>query len=211
MERLLAGFPILVDNIEIHSPKLIDIAEIGHQAYSFIANVCISEESNFDILMNYEKELLEYLLLGLRFFTKEKFYYGEDCLFSVNKKDEVVAVLNKDNYGEFVQSFKIANCIEDNKDIRHGELDAKIAAAKKRINEKLGKDPDDDKVTFVDLVSVLAAKHSNLNIMNVWDLTYFQFDNQFKRMQLVDNYDLSVRQILAGVENVKPEHYISKI
>ena len=66
---------------------------------------------------------------------------------------------------------------------------------------------------LIDLISVLASKHNNLNIMNIWELNYFQFNDQFQRMQLIENYDMSVRQLLAGVDkkHVNLEHYIKKI
>src|SRR5690606_21994752 len=96
---------------------------------------------------------------------------------------------------------------------RNKELDRKIVEAKRKIQEQLGREPDDDRIEFADLVSVLAAKHPNLNIVNVWELTYFQFNNQFQRMQLIESYDFGVRQILAGFDKdkVKLQHYIKKI
>ena len=42
---------------------------------------------------------------------------------------------------------------------------------------------------FPNLISALAAKSNNLNIVNIWNITVFQFHDQFKRQQLNAVYD----------------------
>lgn len=221
--RLLANQPIYVDKISIYSPKLIDIILIGEMNYSLYLYVCILEnininmpyENKYDNLINTtDKDFLQYHYAALEFFTGqlfEKIEYEGDIIFLSE-----ASVLHRHNFDSFIESIKLANCIEaDTKESvnRNSELDRKIAEAKKRINQELNKKDSEDDIRLKDLVSVLASKHNNLNIMTAWDLNYCQFNDQFKRMQLIENYDIGVRSLLAGVDKkeVQLEYYIKKL
>lgn len=209
MERLLAGLPLYVGDIEIHSPKLIQIASKGYQTYEHYITACIND--NF---LQLEGTDLILLLFGLHMFTGEQFIHGGNFLYTEKEgSGEMNLVINKDNHKDIVKCLKLVNCIDDTKKyVRNKKLDEKIARARAKIKERLGRIPgDEDDITFKDLVSVLTSKHPSLNLLNVWDLTYYQFNDQFKRMQLVDNYELGVRQILAGAENIKLRYYITRL
>lgn len=220
--RLLAGLPLVVDSITVYSPKLIQIANIGYPIYNINLGVCINDglpphcmeyENKFDNVLQYDGEYLTYFLWGLEFFTSKTFVKQNECFIV---EDESLR-LDRNNFDGLVYLLKLANCVDPEKDrvkgMRNKDLDEKIAKAKRELNERLGRSPDDNKIELIDLISVLASKHNNLNIMNIWDLNYFQFNNQFNRMQLVENYDLGIRQLLAGADKdkVKLEHYIKKI
>lgn len=209
MERLLAGLPLHVGDIKIHSPKLMQIASEGYQAYERYVIACTD-----DNLLQYEGADLIFLLFGLYVFTGERFIHGGNFLYT-EKEDsgKVDLTIDENNLEEIVKCLRLVNCIDGTKKhIRNKELDEKIAKARAKIKERLGRIPgDEDDITFKDLVSVLTSKHPSLNLLNVWDLTYYQFNDQFKRMQLVDNYEISVRQIIAGFENAKLKHYITKL
>lgn len=226
--KLLAGHPIYVDRIPIYSPKLSNIALIDEDVYNSYLCICLSMGVNkslnfpqvyediFDnISLSYPDEVLEMFYLALEFFTGEIFTkqkHLEQIYFASEK-----SVLYKDNYNQFYNILKLVNGMEDEKPTtikRNTELDKKIEEAKKRINQKLNKSTDDNSnIQLKDLISVLASKHNNLNIINVWDLNIYQFNDQFKRMQLIDNYDIGIRSLLAGADkkNIQLEHYIKKI
>ena len=219
-ERLLAGLPLYVDKIPVYSPKLIQIANIGFPIYNTYLSICVNDnmspqhtkyENKFLNVLRYDLDYHAYFILGLEFFTGKRFVW-QDTHFAVEGED---LRLDSNNFNELMRLLRLTNCFPE-KDIkikRNKELDRKIAEAKRKIREQLGREPDDDRIEFADLVSVLAAKHPNLNIVNVWELTYFQFNNQFQRMQLIESYDFGVRQILAGFDKdkVKLQHYIKKI
>lgn len=72
---------------------------------------------------------------------------------------------------------------------------------------------DGDGLTFLDLVASLAAKGNGLNALNVWDMTYYAFQDQFQRMQWIENYDNTLRSLLAGADSkkVKLENWLQPI
>lgn len=228
-DRLLAGFPILTDNgIIINSPKLKQIYEIGEMYHNLYLSVCINKgllpflmesENKYANILNYDDSLMVCFLEGLKFFTGQQFIKAKE--YFIVEGSDPPSYLCEDNFGDFIDLLELSNCAverDTSKDIRNRELDRKIAEAKRKLNQRLGRKIDEDKITLSDLISVLASKHNNLNIMNIWDLTYYQFDNQFKRMQLIENYDIGVRQLLAvgpfgGIDtkNFNIEHYIKRI
>ena len=66
---------------------------------------------------------------------------------------------------------------------------------------------------FVDLVASLAAKANGLNALNVWNLTYYAFNDQFKRMQAIEEYESAKASILAGADpkKVKMDYWMKPI
>lgn len=93
--------------------------------------------------------------------------------------------------------------------------DAKAAQIIKKIKEgrKIREKKNDSNLNFIDLVASLAAKGNGLNAFNVWDLTYYAFNDQFKRMQMIEQYDNARQSILAGADpkKVKIEYWLRPI
>ena len=79
-----------------------------------------------------------------------------------------------------------------------------------RIREKK---KDDSNLDFVDLVGSLAAKGNGLNALNVWNLTYYAFNDQFKRMQAIEDYEQSLNALQQGADpkKVKLEYWVKNI
>lgn len=221
--RLLANLPIFAYNVPVYSPVLRDIFDVGEFEYSFYLQLCVLENLNikvdsqnkYDVLINiHDKDFINMHLEALKFFTRHEFIKMELQGEIVFVSDEII--LSRYNYNTFIDCIKLANCITETKVIKRNlELDRKIAEAKAKVKKALNKDSlnDDEDITLKDLISVLASKHYNLNIMNVWNLNIYQFNDQFKRMQLIENYDIGIRSLLAGAkkEDVKLEHYIKRL
>lgn len=221
--RLLASLPLYTDGLPVYSPKLLDIADINESIYHLYASICINEnldnsylpyENKYENIVAYSGDILECFILALKFITHKEFQrveYGGKVFFVTDG-----ATLHHENFNDFVELIKFSNGFEKkqgNNNKRNLELDNKIEEAKRRINERLKKkDKKDDNIRLMDLISVLAAKHHNLNIMNIWDLTIYQFNDQFKQMQLIENFEIGIRQLLAGAKekDVKLEHYIKR-
>ena len=223
--RMLAKLPIFVDNITIHSPKLIDIAEVGIKNYQEKVSSCIIDKKvlanpinndidDYDVFLMFliqHNEFITDFLDSLYFFTKQKFEVVEqnnDLLFFCEE-----ITLGRHNYKDFVNSIKIANCIEG---VETGEeldeFDRRVLEAEKKLKEK--ENENAEHVPFKDLVSSVANMgDNNLNILNIWDLNIFTFYDQLKRGQKKEAYFIALKQLLAGVEpkDVKLEYYIQKL
>ena len=151
--RLLAGLPLVVDSITVYSPKLIQIANIGYPIYNINLGVCINDglpphcmeyENKFDNVLQYDGEYLTYFLWGLEFFTSKTFVKQNECFIVA---DEGLR-LDRNNFDGLVYLLKLANCVDPEKDrvkgMRNKDLDEKIAKAKRELNERLGRSPDED-------------------------------------------------------------------
>ena len=58
-------------------------------------------------------------------------------------------------------------------------------------------------LTFLDLVASLAARGNGLNAINIWDMTYYAFQDQFQRMQWIDNYENTLQSLMHGADSKK--------
>ena len=53
---------------------------------------------------------------------------------------------------------------------------------------------------FSDLIGSLTINHCNINAVNVYDMTYYMFHDQLKRMGWRDEYDINSRAAMAGAK-----------
>ena len=133
-------------------------------------------------------------------------------------------IINDGNYDEFIHIVKLQNCIEkvdskSNQDNPASDKAKELLEKRKKLREKLNKiknkDSDDDgePLTLADLVSILCANGNNINIFNVWDLSFYAFNDQFNRMKMLDDYQVNIRSILAGADpkEIELKHWMSKI
>ena len=64
-----------------------------------------------------------------------------------------------------------------------------------------------------DLVASITFGGCNLNMSNVWDITYYSFRDQLKRMGWHEKFDINNRAALAGAKLKKSQlkHWIKGI
>ena len=79
------------------------------------------------------------------------------------------------------------------------EIKKKIAENKKII-QKYKKQQNSE---LIFLVNAVASKSQNLNILNIWELTLYQFKNQLDQLIRNENYDINIQSILAGADSKK--------
>jgi hypothetical protein len=84
----------------------------------------------------------------------------------------------------------------------------KVARAKAKQRAKDGGD-----IKFSDLVGSVAVGNCGLNIANIWDITYYAFHDQLKRMGWRDQFNINNRAALAGAKLKKSQlkHWIKSI
>ena len=80
------------------------------------------------------------------------------------------------------------------------------AKAKKAAQEKTN-------LNFSDLIGSLTLNHCNLNMSNVWNITYYAFHDQLKRMGWRDQFDINNRAAMAGAKIKKNQlkHWMRSI
>ena len=82
-------------------------------------------------------------------------------------------------------------------------------AAKRRQAAKEGK----GELELSDLIGSLTIGGNSYNMTNVWDLTYYAFQDQLKRMNWREEFDINTRAALAGakLDKEKLSHWIKSM
>ena len=64
-----------------------------------------------------------------------------------------------------------------------------------------------------ELIGATCSYSPSYNLLNVWDLTYYQFFDHYYRLTISDNYRFSMQSLLAGADpkKMKIEHWSSPI
>lgn len=132
-------------------------------------------------------------------------------------------IINNTNYHELSEIIKVQNCltkpnsklIQDNPG---SEKARELLEKRRQLREKLNKIKNKDNengepLTFSDLISILCSNGNGINIFNVWDLSYYAFNDQFNRMKMFEDYQVDIRSILAGADpkEVDIKHWMSRI
>lgn len=177
------------------------------------------------LMVSLDKEVNEGLRAALRFFTHE-----ENISFSLDPAQIVLGpleekhLLTEDNFYEFQHVLRRAYFLEvegeeiviksdDTPEVkalkekmRHNR--EKLAQAKAR---EAAREKSDLKLS--DLIGSMAINHCNLNIANIWNITYYAFHDQLKRMGWRDQFNINNRAALAGAKLKKNQlkHWMRSI
>ena len=81
--------------------------------------------------------------------------------------------------------------------------------AKRKAKKKNG----ETDIELSDLIASLAIGNNGYNMLNVWDLTYYAFQDQLKRMSWREEFDINTRASLAGakIDKNKLSHWIKSM
>ena len=235
-EQFFVGIPTEIENIcKIYPVTLKEIAQVGvKNFYSYLNLFTLQEEDIEDFLKQQgieekmtpfqftlinadnDKQYLNNLQEAFKFFLRE------DNITILSENEAIILGDLKENRIVNEEIFKaICTIIAQQNMVQKSSEDermnnpsdaraAQIIKEGRRIREKK---KDDSNLDFVDLVGSLAAKGNGLNALNVWNLTYYAFNDQFKRMQAVEGYENSRQAVLAGADpkKVKIEYWMQPI
>ena len=84
----------------------------------------------------------------------------------------------------------------------------KVRRAKAKKNQQEGSD-----MKFSDLIGSMTINDCGLNIHNIWDITYYAFHDQLKRMGWRDQFNINQKAALAGAKINKSQlkHWMRSI
>lgn len=183
-----------------------------------------------DLLITYggeeiEDEFIKALSLFLR---GEIVIDKEDMRVFVKVSDKDIFVVDKNNYYEIQEVIKWQNYINsfeekslnnnfDPADEETRRLKEQMDAVakrrdelKKKQNKNMSDEEDEEDIDFYDILSAISSKSYGVTELNVVDLTVYQVYRKFKRMEIIDQYDISIKSILAGAKDIKIKHWSSK-
>lgn len=234
---LLSGSPIEIPDLcKVYPLTINEIKNITTIKYNqYLSCLCIEKNEIQKIINNnedinvfefiivnciYHEDYKNLFLDALKCFIRENVGLSDIGLY-IDRKEEK-KFINENNFNDIKKIIKLQNCLVDTTEDNYNPVDERA----RKIVEKLKKDKekrkqikqsesqnDDNSLTLFDLVSILAAYGNNINIFNIWDLTFFQFNDQFNRMKILKDFNINV-QILMNTtkpEEVEIQHWLSKI
>lgn len=236
-EQFFVGIPTEIENIcKIYPVTLREIAQIGVKNFYSYLNFFTLEKEDIDkflrqneiegsytpfqfILINACNDNQYFLNLKKAF----KFFLHENDITLLPDNEAIILgsiteerLIMEETFNNICAIIRYQNNVQQSEEMKmNNPSDAKAAQIIKQIKEgrKLREKKNNSNLSFTDLVASLAAKGNGLNALNVWDLTYYAFNDQFKRMQMIEEYESARQSLLAGADpkKVKIEYWMKPI
>lgn len=238
-EQFYVGIPTQIDNIcKVYPVTLREIAQVGVKNFYSYLNLFTLEKEDIDEFFKQqgiEEDITPFQFTLINAAGDErylqnlqdafKFFLHEDKITVLADNEAIVLgeitenrLLMEGNFNAICNIISKQNVTqrESDEEKMNNPSDARAAQIIKKLKEgrKIReKKKSDSSLSFVDLVASLAAKGNGLNALNVWDLTYYAFNDQFKRMQMIEEYESARQSILAGADpkKVKLEYWMRPI
>lgn len=135
-------------------------------------------------------------------------------------------ILTKDNFNGFSELVALSCAMRDPKEdtIEFLETDTpRVKALKEKMlkgrrdreeaKRKARKKDGDSEIELSDLIGSLAIGSNSYNMLNIWDMTYYAFQDQLKRMSWREEFDINTRASMAGakLDKSKLSHWIKSM
>ncbi len=228
--KLLIGKPFCIKDICIIKPlTLKQIIEIGWDKYQKYLSYLIADISDYDIsdleLLDYtywdilinsmcygDKEYYNMIIEAMNIFLNQNIYYNRKTnLFYTEEGNRI----DKDIFDEIRQILKWQNCILEDKILKSNSPSViKMEKRLKKMRKKYALCNKNDILSFDDIISSLCCKHPSINLLNVENMVIYQIINQFKRINMIDDYQINIEALLHGANqdnDKKLKHWSNKI
>ena len=189
----------------------------------------LSPLSDFEylvLLAQMEPENHKIISAAFQFFTDDKPIFLTQPTRIVLGDATEKRVLTKDNFIGFSELVLLACAMRDPKEDTIEFLDSdtpRVRALKEKMlkgrrdreeaKKKAKRQSGEKELELSDLVASLAIGSNTYNMSNVWDLTYYAFQDQLKRMSWREEFDINTRASLAGakLDKNKLSHWIKSM
>ena len=186
----------------------------------------LSPLSDFEYLLlltQMDKEDNQLIKKAFEFFTKEKVTFITNPPSIVFGPVTEKRILTKENFYNFQEEIKLACAMRDPHESTIEFLDSdspRVRALKEQMlrgrrerieaKRRQRKKDSEGELELSDLIASLAIGNNAYNLINIWDLSYYAFQDQFKRMSWHEEFDINTRASLAGakLDKNKLSHWI---
>lgn len=235
--KMLDGEAVEVNKMfgEIKPLTLREIIKYGYTDYlirlrflsldlgDFLGEKSVDKDVNlFDVLVHFgSDDIHSELAKSLGLFLRRKVRIdAENHIIVVGDNERIIT---RENYETVIEIIKWQNCINKfgESELQSGQEESDLV---KKIKDKLNKsrkivekvkskenDGEEGNIDLYDIISSVSTKSQALNKLNIFDLTIFQLYDEFRRLDLIDKYELSIKSALAGAKDVKITHWSSKV
>ena len=210
---------ITFDKSDIPTSRTSAIPQEELDAIDTFDIICVNCNSSEEYKTKFEEALQYFIKEEVHFISdgiSGLFYIGEkfdERFITRNNFSEMKAIiskmccLEKTEEEDIMADLNIEDPIEYER-IKQIRLRLKKAKARQSAEEKSNVGSD---ITLSDLISALCGISPNLNILQVWDLSIYQFYNQFQRVKLVDDYRIQFQSAMAGATVDDITHWLTKL
>ncbi|MER2007487.1 MAG: hypothetical protein ABS939_08535 [Psychrobacillus sp.] len=174
--------------------------------------------------------MLDESTVAIDFVNKGIVNFDEDGTPFINQDkleelpEDEITIVHRDNFDDIVEIIKLQNYLSKNKSEKKEEKYADEETRKlmedmerhrKRVEEKkkaqAKAEGNDDEVDISDIISAVSSKSNSVNKVTIWKYTLYQLYDDYSRLELIDNYNFSIKAIMAGAEKVDLKHWSSRI
>jgi hypothetical protein len=141
-------------------------------------------------------------------------------------EQEDLKIVHRGNFDDIVEAVKLQNYLkrpaikkEERDENPADEATRALMEQMKKMKEKVEKkkqkqreqEGSDDEVNIATIISAISSKSHSINKLNIWNFTIYQLYDEYSRLELIDNYDFSIRAMMAGAEKIELTHWSSKL
>lgn len=236
------GLPILVESNMgvIHCPIIKEMKDTlfiyNNQLHKF-ANI-YDKSSSFLSKVN-ELKLLEELkdFASNYYYADDAIYQDDKLVFIKNDVDKnkmyIIGIISNDNICDFMDTVLAMNHIYNNKNINKEDEDAhlkindddsewlkefkrKTIEAKKKYKQNITEmQKQESGIGIFEILSSVAARSQTISPLNIKELNYFQLIEHFRRLTMLDSFDMHMNALSYGnipkEEINKIEHYTKQL
>ncbi|MGG0793840.1 hypothetical protein ABE137_07515 [Brevibacillus laterosporus] len=235
--KTIAGLPISVGNIVLTPYTLKEIINYGYEEYHQNLHILTlkveeiltpefkeqirSTISLFDLAL-LDKTLLSMFVKSLLFFLREQEVHLVEGLGLVFGEIDDSKIVNNDNFNDLIEVIKVQNNFQEyvNVDIDFKPkssagrtLKEKMMSDLKKAEELKQRANKGNALSLFDLISILSANANGISIFNVFDLNMLQFNDQFNRMKMLEDYNVNIQALMHGADSksIELKHWMSKV
>lgn len=176
------------------------------------------------LMANLDPQIHKILKKGFKFFTHE------DAIFSLEPAQIIIGpieekhLLTESEFYDFQRLLKRMYFLEiegdeiiiyedDSPQVK--QLKMQMRANREKVRKAKAKKAQQEKsdMQLSDLIASLTLNDCGLNIHNIWDITYYAFHDQLKRMGWRDQFNINQKAALAGAKINKSQlkHWMRSI
>lgn len=163
---------------------------------------------------------IDFVKLGILVPNEDGNFEVDEKKLSLIKSDEI-KVVHRDNFDDIVHIVKLQNYLEQpqysEEETPADEEARKLLEHMKKMQEKVEakkkqqQEDDESDIDISDIISAVSSKSNSINKLNIWDFTLYQIYDEYARLELIDNYDFSIKAMMAGAKKVDLKHWSSKL
>ena len=176
------------------------------------------------MLSTIDAEMNKMLKEAFHFFTHENVSFSLEPPQIIVGDIESQRILTEKHFVDFQRLIKRMYFLEQEGEeiIINPDDNPALVAMKKKMLENRAKvrkakakkaEREKNDLKLSDLIGSLTINHCGLNIENIWNITYYAFHDQLKRMGWRDQFDINNRAALAGAKMKKGQlkHWMRSI